>query len=75
MTGNKLVKAAQDILENHNGVYLEKQLYIKLKEKFPDIKRADFNEVLNVLMKEDYVLERGLIRPHLKMTKRTSYED
>ena len=54
---------ANDILKNHNGVYLEKRLYTTLKKEFKDLSRADFREVLNKLLYEDYVLEHGLIRP------------
>jgi hypothetical protein len=52
-----------DILKDHNGVYLEKKLYITLKQEFPDLSRADFREVLEELLQSNYVLERGLIRP------------
>ncbi|MGZ7068295.1 MAG: hypothetical protein ACXVHT_08350 [Methanobacterium sp.] len=75
MTDHKLVKMAHELLEEHNGVYLEKQLYVKLKKKFPGLTRADFNEVLRELLEKDYVLDRELIRPKVKMTKRTSYEE
>jgi hypothetical protein len=54
---------ANDILKHHNGVYLEKRLYAALKKEFPDLSRADFREVLNELLYEDYVLEHGLIKP------------
>lgn len=52
-----------DILKEHNGVYLEKKLYITLKQEFPDLSKADFREVLDELLQKSYVLERGLIRP------------
>lgn len=54
---------ANELLKDHNGVYLEKKLYINLKREFPDLSRADFKEVLDNLLKEGYSLERGLIRP------------
>ena len=54
---------ANDILKDHNGVYLEKRLYTALKKEFPNLSRADFREVLNELLYEDYVLEHGLIKP------------
>lgn len=54
---------ANDILKHHNGVYLEKRLYTTLKKEFPQLSRADFREILNELLYEDYVLEHGLIRP------------
>ena len=54
---------ANDILKDHNGVYLEKRLYTALKKEFPNLSRADFREVLNELLQKDYVLEHGLIRP------------
>ena len=73
----RIKERADDMLKEHNGVYLEKQLYKKLKRKFPDLKRAEFNAVLDELLKKDYVMERGLIRPNAKKTKRSSdkYED
>lgn len=52
-----------DILKEHNGVYLEKKLYTTLKQEFPDITRADFRVVLEELLQGNYTLERGLIRP------------
>jgi hypothetical protein len=54
---------ADNIIKDHNGVYLEKKLYITLKQEFPDLSRADFREILEELVKSNYVLERGLIRP------------
>ncbi len=68
----KIIKRADDMLKEHNGVYLEKQLYKKLKRKFRDLKRAEFNAVLDGLLKEDYTMERGLIRPKAENTKRAS---
>jgi hypothetical protein len=35
---------ANELLKDHNGVYLEK-LYIALKREIPDLSRADFREV------------------------------
>jgi hypothetical protein len=54
---------ADELLKDHNGVYLEKKLYMALKREIPGLSRADFREVLNKLLQEDYVLEHGLIRP------------
>lgn len=68
----KIEKKADDMLKEHNGVYLEKQLYKKLKGKFPSLTRTEFKEVLDKLLEEDYSMERGLIRPKAKETKRTS---
>ena len=58
-----VLKKSVDILKEHNGVYLEKKLYITLKKQFPDLTRKDFREVLDGLLESDYVLDRNLIRP------------
>lgn len=67
MTDNKELSAieskAGDILEGHNGVYLDKRLYTVLKKDFPGLSRKDFNEVLDSILKKGYSMERGLIRP------------
>lgn len=64
---------ANELLKDHNGVYLEKKLYLNLKQEFPDLSRADFNEVLSELLQKDYVMIRGLIRPKVdKKSKRSS---
>jgi hypothetical protein len=64
---------ASDMLKDHNGVYLEKRLYITLKNEFPDLSRADFKEVLSELLQKGYTLERGLIRPLVdKESKKSS---
>ncbi len=69
----KIEERANDLLKEHNGVYLEKRLYTKLKSKFPDLTRADFKEVLDELLQKDYVMERGFIRPRVdKESKRSS---
>ena len=65
---------ANSILKDHNGVYLEKRLYSTLKKEFSDLSRADFREVLNKLLYEDYVLEHGLIRPMTDKKARKSDE-
>ena len=68
---SKIKNKAHEMLKGHNGVYLEKKLYANLKQKFPDLTRSDFREVMNELLQEDYVLEHGLIRPFSdKKTKR-----
>ncbi len=68
---SKIENRADEMLKGHNGVYLEKKLYINLKQEFPDLSRANFREVLNKLLQEDYILEHGLIRPFSdKKTKR-----
>ena len=72
---SRIVNKADDMLKQHNGVYLEKQLYMKLKKKFPNLTRADFNEVLDELLQKDYVMEHELIRPKVERTKRSSYAD
>jgi len=62
---------ADEILKSHNGVYLEKKLYINLKNEFPNLSRANFRNVISELLKKDYVMEHGLIRPLSdKKTKR-----
>ncbi len=58
-----VLRKSNDILKEHNGVYLEKKLYTTLKEEFPELKRADFRKVLKELLESDYVLDRNLIRP------------
>jgi hypothetical protein len=58
-----VLNKVNDILKDHNGVYLEKKLYNTLKQEFPDLSRADFREVLEKLLQGNYTLERGLIRP------------
>jgi hypothetical protein len=64
---------ANNILKEHNGVYLERRLYTTLKREFPDLKKADFKEILNELLQSNYVLERGLIKPQLdKGSKKSS---
>jgi len=68
----KIEKKADDMLKEHNGVYLEKQLYNLLKSKFPSLTRTDFKEVLDKLLEENYSMECGLIRPKAKETKRSS---
>jgi len=68
---SKIEKRADEMLEGHNGLYLEKRLYSNLKKEFPDLSRSDFRDVLHKLLEEDYVLEHGLIRPQTdKKTKR-----
>lgn len=69
----KIEKKADEMLKQHNGIYLEKRLYSKLKGKFPSLTRVDFKEVLDKLLQEDYVMERGFIRPRVdKGSKRSS---
>jgi hypothetical protein len=53
---------ADNIIKDHNGVYLEKKLYTTLKIEFPSLSRKDFQAVLNQLSKGDYVFEHGLIK-------------
>ena len=54
---------ANDILKDHNGVYLEKRLYSILKKEFPQLSKADFRKILNKLLYKDYTIEHGFIRP------------
>jgi hypothetical protein len=58
-----VLNKVNDILKDHNGVYLEKKLYNTLKQEFPDLSRANFRIVLEEVLHSNYVLERGLIRP------------
>ncbi len=69
---------ANEILNDHNGVYLEKRLYLILKKEFPDLTRNDFHDILNKLLDGDYVMQRGLIRqlpPNKSKTIREGYSD
>lgn len=70
----KIEKRADEMLKQHNGVYLEKRLYTKLKKEFPSLTRTDFNEVLDALLQKDNVMERGLIRPKVDKTSKRSSE-
>jgi len=56
-------KKADEILKDHNGVYLDNRLYSALRKDFPTLSRKDFRKVLDNLTKTSYSLERGLIRP------------
>lgn len=62
---SQIVSKANEILKEHGGVYLERRLFTALKNEFSDLSRADFKKVLDELTKEDYILERGLIKPQL----------
>ena len=59
---SKIKNRANDIIKDHNGVYLEKKLYTTLKIEFPSLTRKDFQAVLNELSQGDYVFEHGLIK-------------
>ncbi|MBU4535379.1 MAG: hypothetical protein KKF16_06085 [Euryarchaeota archaeon] len=75
---SQIEKRADEILNEHKAVYLERRLYNALKNDFLDISRADFKEVLALLSKKGYVLERGLIKPPMdKGSKKSSkgYDD
>lgn len=75
---SKIENRADDILKEHNGVYLEKKLYNALILDFPDLSRGDFKKVLNKLVEERYFLERNLIRPQVKHGSKESskrYDD
>jgi NurA-like 5'-3' nuclease len=60
---SSVLRKSEDILKEHNGVYLEKKLYTTLKKEFPDLRRNDFRTVLEELLESDYILDRNLIRP------------
>lgn len=60
---SSVLEKSFDILEDHNGVYLEKKLYNTLKREYPDLTRKDFREVLEKILENDYALDRNLIRP------------
>ena len=73
---SSVLKKSVDILKDRNGVYLEKKLYTTLKREFPDLTRKDFQEVLEELLENDYVLDRNLIRPLKdKKSKKLSKKD
>ena len=75
---SKIENRADDILKEHNGVYLEKKLYNALIIDFPDLSRPDFKKVLNKLVEERYFLERNLIRPQVEHGSKKSskrYDD
>ncbi|MGZ4857413.1 MAG: hypothetical protein ACXVZU_03495, partial [Methanobacteriaceae archaeon] len=57
-----------EVLNDHNGVYLEKRLYLILKKEFPDLTRNHFQDILNKFLRDDYVMQHGLIKrlPHNK---------
>jgi hypothetical protein len=59
---SNVLERVNEILNDHNGVYLEKRLFTLLKKEFPDLTRTNFQSVLNKLSDEDYVMQRGLIR-------------
>ncbi len=59
---SQIVIKADNIIKDHNGVYLEKRLYDRLKTEFPNLSRKDFQEVISQLSKRDYSLQRGLIK-------------
>jgi hypothetical protein len=62
---SNVLKRANEILNDHNDVYLEKRLYTILKKEFPDLTRKNFQDVLNKLLSGDYVMQHGLIRRSL----------
>ena len=60
---SQIEEKADEILKDHNGVYLEKRLFRTLKQKFPDLSRKDFQNVLEEVLKRGYTLEHALIKP------------
>lgn len=72
---SQIEKRADEMLKEHNGVYLEKRLYNTLKREFSDLSRADFREVLSELLKKDYVMEHGLIKPMTDKNRPKGYVD
>jgi hypothetical protein len=62
---SNIITKADAILKEHGGVYLERRLFNALKSEFPELSRADFKEVLDDLLEQDYVMERGLIKPQI----------
>lgn len=62
---SKIVSRADEILKEHGKVYLERRLFSSLKNEFKDLSKTNFKEVLDELTNEDYLLERGLIKPQL----------
>lgn len=71
---SRIETRADDILKEHNGIYLERRLYNILKREFPDLSRVDFKEVVNELLQKGYVLERGLIKPPVDKGSKRSPE-
>jgi len=59
---SQIVDKADNIIKDHNGVYLEKRLYKELKKAFPTLSRNDFKEVISQLLQNNYSMEHGLIR-------------
>ena len=60
---SRIEEKACELLESHNGIYLEKRLYKKLKEQFPALSRKDFQTVLEGVLKQGYAKEHALIKP------------
>jgi hypothetical protein len=60
---SKIEAKAREILENHNGVYLDKRLYTILRKDFPGLSRKDFQHVLENILDKGYSMQHGLIRP------------
>ncbi|SCG86246.1 hypothetical protein [Methanobacterium congolense] len=60
---SRIEEKACELLENHNGIYLEKRLYKKLKEEFPALSRKDFQTVMDEVLKHGYAKEHALIKP------------
>ena len=60
---SQIKEKADEILKDHNGLYLEKRLFKTLKREFPDLSRKDFQDVMEEVLKMGYTLEHALIRP------------
>lgn len=72
---SQIEKRADEVLKEHNAVYLERRLYNTLKREFPGLSRADFREVLNELLNKGYVMEHGLIKPLTDKNRPKGYID
>jgi hypothetical protein len=60
---SKIEARAGEILKNHNGVYLDKRLYVALRKDFPSLSRKDYQEVLENILNKGYSIQHGMIRP------------
>jgi len=59
----QIEEKADEILKARRGIYLEKKLFMALKQEFPDLSRKEFQDVLKTVLERGYILEHALIRP------------
>ncbi|KAF5071924.1 hypothetical protein [Methanobacterium aggregans] len=60
---SRIEEKACELLENRNGIYLEKRLYKQLRNEYPELSRKDFQTVLDEVLKQGYIMEHALIKP------------